>query len=155
MSASASTNTLLQISNGDSPETWETIADVGDIAGPSFSATEHDTSTHSLGTPWMTQIVGLLKNEKVTFPVNFDYTEATHEYASGSPAIGLGYMFRQRTLGRWRLVPIGYETHAVIFDAYVSQIGHAFPVDGVMRANVTLSPTGEPDFEQDASDVLP
>lgn len=151
MSGFISTNTLLQISDHGSVETWTTIAELGDLAGPNFSASKHDTSTHSLGSPWSTLIVGLRKHEDFNFPINFGPVQATHSYANNTPAIGLGYLFRTGGLKRYRLVPVGFEENSIIFEAYVTQMGHAYPVDGVMTAQVTLSPTGEPEFEVDAS----
>lgn len=151
MAGNPSTNTLLQISNGDSPETFTTIEELGDINGTNYSASEHDTSTHSLGTPWSTMIMGLLKHEKLTFPINYDPTLETHKFATSSPAVGLGYLFANRIKKKYRLVPIGFETHATEFEAYVSAFSRSFPVDGVMKAQVSLSPTGAPTEDVDAS----
>lgn len=148
MSGHASTNTLLQIGDGASPEEFVTIAEVGDIDGLKLSGNMHDTSTHSLGTPWMTQIIGLLKNEGVSFPMNFGPTEATHTFAA---ATGLGYIFTHRQLKTYRLIWPGFEENAVEFAAYVSNLGQAAPVDGILKANCTLSATGAPTFDVDST----
>ncbi len=148
MAGFPSTNTLVQIESALTPSSFVTIAEVGDIDGLKLSGNMHDTSTHSLGTPWMTQIIGLLKNQGLSFPINRDPTDATQTFSAPT---GLGYIFKNRILKRYRLVPGAFPMNAFEFDAYVSQYSEKSPVDGVYRADVTLSATGEPDFDVDAT----
>ena len=112
----SSVSTLVQIGDGASPENFVTIANVKDIDGMKLSGNMHDTSTHSLDTPWMTQIIGLLKNEGLVFPINRDPTDATQTFEA---ATGLGYIFKNRVRKNYRLVPGSFPMNAYVFTAYV------------------------------------
>src|SRR5271166_2024974 len=53
-------NTFLQLGNGQSPETFTTVANVGTITGPGLSLNVVDVTSHSTGVPWRQKIGTLL-----------------------------------------------------------------------------------------------
>lgn len=75
--------TLLQRGDGASPEVFTTVAEVGSISGPSLTADLIDVTNHSSPSRFREYIQGLKDGGELTFDLNYQPTEATHNNATG------------------------------------------------------------------------
>lgn len=140
--ARAAINTLLQVSSGGSPETFTTIAGVSSIQGPDFSVNVVDVTTHSNANPWRQKIPTLLDPGSLQFELFLDPSEPTH----GEDGVGVVSMFLNRIITRFKLgFPAPNQASYYICTGFFSALGHAFPVDGVISANATLTFSGPPE----------
>jgi len=138
-----------------SPQTFDRIAEVGDIGAMGSKATMHDTSSHSTGDGWGSQRPGLLRQKPFTAPVFFDPSNAQHAL---DVAGGLGYMHEHPEDGPWLFLehPHDQPEYATKFYAYIGEIGRPVPVDGILTMQVTFEPTGKPvHFDATALTVNP
>lgn len=140
--ARAAINTLLQVGNGASPESFTTIAGVSSINGPDFSVNVVDVTTHSNANPWRSKIPTLLDPGSLSFELFLDPSETTHQEDS----TGVVSMFMNRSVKRFKLqFPQPNQASYYICTGFFSALGQAFPVDGVIVANATLTFTGPPE----------
>jgi hypothetical protein len=138
MTTLASHGTIIQIGDGGSPtEVFAAIADLGDITPPNVTMETHDASTQT--SDWAVFIPGLKRMEPVTFAMNFDPSEATHDHLTGLIKDSL-----DQTKRNFRIVFTDPGSTTWEFAAYVTGVVPEAPVDGVLTAEVTLQPTGEP-----------
>lgn len=141
--ARAAINTLLQVGNGASPESWTTVANVSSISGPGFTSQVEDVTTHSNANPWREKIPTLLDAGELSFEVFFDPSEVTHQ----EEGTGLMSLFLNRQRKRFKIAfPAPNQTSYYIFEGYVTNFENAFPVDGVITASCTITLTGEPEM---------
>jgi predicted secreted protein len=136
-------NTLLKLGNGASPEVFTTIANVSSITGLQLSANVVDVTSHSTAVPWRQKITTLLDAGDLTFDLFFIPSDTAHQ--------GLLTIFQEKNgttngLRNYQLwfpdgVPTKYE-----FAAYISKFSMTEAVDNVVRAAVTFTATGQPDF---------
>ncbi len=131
--------TLLKIGDGGGPENFTTIAEVLDISGPGLAMRTAEATNHSSPAGWAEFIGTILEGGEVTFDINFIPTNATHSYSAG-----LLQDFANKTARNFQLVfpDTGATTWA--FTALVTQFPIDGPVEGILRANVTLMVTGQP-----------
>lgn len=148
--------TLLQVGNGASPEIFNSIANIGDITGPSTSAAVVDVTSHtSTSAPWRQKIVTLLDAGTVSLPL---YYVPSSGAASGPGTFeghnftsGLGRLFANRGLSpgvpyNWKIIyPDGIPTTDE-FQAWVSKFSQKAPVAGVLTADLEITITGIPSF---------
>lgn len=131
---------LLQVSDGQSPETWATVANVTNLSVGGATLNMVD-ATH-LNSPdyYMEQIPGLKTSAPWTGTVQWDPTDATL-----GAATGMAKYLEDRTLETFRLnaFQIGITT-ALVCDAYVSELGNIeVSPEGIMSRSFTLTPTGK------------
>ncbi len=133
-SAISSHGTLLKIGDGAGTEVFTTIAEVLDISGPGLSVSVEETTNHDSG-GWRERTPTLKDGGEVTFDIN--YYSATTQDQIETDMLAL-------TKRNWKLVfPLpasGTDTRA--FAAYVTGFEPSAPVEGVLKASVTLSITG-------------
>lgn len=133
--ATSSHGHTLLMGDGATPEVFTAVAEVRDISGYSETAgthdvTHHDSPTDADGRPFTEFVPGLNTQDPITFEVNWIEGNATHT------AIKSG------VVANWQLLrPSG---DGVEFTAIVTNKTLPGPVDGVMRGNITLTPTGAP-----------
>ncbi len=142
-------NTLWKIFDLGSPNIANTIANVGDIAGPTFSATIVDVTSHSTGTPWRQKCVTLLDNGDVTLPLYFipsspgsdnqPSTQFGHNFTSG-----LGSVFAGRQLRNYAMVFPDAGATTYYMQAYISKYSFDAKVAGVLGSSCTFSCTTQP-----------
>jgi hypothetical protein len=77
--AQAAINTFLQLSDGNSPENFPNVANVGDLTGPSLAGAVVDVTSHSTGNPWRNKIVTLLDPGSITAPLFFIPNDSGHQ----------------------------------------------------------------------------
>lgn len=135
-SAVSSFGTFLKAGNGGTPtETFTTIAEVKDISGPSWTVDTEEVTNHSTVGGYKEYIPTLLDGGDVTFDLNF-YNDTTHA--------ALWTDMAARTRRTFQVVFPYSGTNTVTFKAYVTEIGHEAPVQGVLTRSVTLKVTGAP-----------
>ena len=140
--AQAAANTLFQMGTQGCPQTFSTIANVGDLSGPSMAATVVDVTSHSTGNPWRQMIVTLLSAGEISLPLFFLPNVASGGGHDGTS--GLLSVFAGRQLRRFALVFPDAQATTYYFDAYVSKFNFKEPVAGVIAADVTFTITGQP-----------
>lgn len=129
--------TLMQVSTAGSAGSYQTIAEVGDITGPSLKAQMEDVTNHSSAGGYEEKIPTTLSLGQIKFPINFIPTDASHSYSAG-----LVKKWNDKTLTYFNLVfP---DTTNWEFTGYVEQIDFKAPVKGKLSADVTITPTGQP-----------
>lgn len=141
--ALAAEGTLLQLGAGTSPETWQTIANVGDITGPAFDSTVVDITSHSSQAPFRQRIVTLLSIGDVTFKCFWVPQNDTQRNAITGVFGGIRYNYINRLLKEYRLRYTDGSSSDT-FNAYVTKLSEVAPVAGVYEMTVTLSGTGAP-----------
>jgi hypothetical protein len=137
MTTLGSHGTLIQIGDGDTPEVFATIGELKDIEGLAVARETHDASVQT--SDWMVSIPGLKRMENVTFGINFDPADGTHDHVSGLIKDVL-----DGTKRNFRIIFPDPGTTTYEFAAYVVNVTPSAPVDGVLTAEVTLLPTGDP-----------
>jgi len=131
--------TLLQAGDGATPENFVTIAEVRDISGPDLTLNVEDATSHDSVAGWEEDVATTLDGADISFEINYVPTHATHDAATGLISLMEG-----RTLRNFRLVfPDGIPTTWTI-PAHVTKCNIKEPVKGVLRADVTLTVSGQP-----------
>lgn len=132
----ASGSTVVEVA----AETFTTIAEVKDIDGPEVSLDTEDVTPHDAVGGWEEIIPTILRSGEVTFDLNFVPSLATHGDFSG----GLMGKAKSRDLTNFKLILPTQPAYGWAYAAYVTRMGHAYPVGGAMNAGVTLKITGQP-----------
>lgn len=154
-------NTYLQVGNGASPEIYNTIANVGDINGPTMSGAVVDVTSHSSAHPWREKLVTLLDSGEITIPVFYipassgligtANTPFGHDYGDGGiTQFGLEGIFVSRgltTVGNpypFRIIYPDPSLTTDYFQGFVSKFSKKAAVAGVEMLDVTFVLTGLP-----------
>lgn len=131
--------TFLNIGDGATPENFTTIAEVTSALGFSMSAKQEEVTSHSSGDPWRQFISTLLDGGNIPLDINFVPTESTHSYSSG-----LLRDFKNRTRRNFQMVfPDGFNTTWTA-PCNVADFKTQAPMDGVLKASITLKVAGMP-----------
>lgn len=119
----------------DGTGTFVAVADCKDFNGPTLGSVIEDATHMESPNGWEEKVhVGLKNAGDLTFQMHLVQDDATQNPLYLDQAAG--------TLSNYRLVfPSG--TKRLAFTAYVANIGHTFPVKGVMMNDVTLSISGK------------
>lgn len=134
--AVAAINTLLQFGDAGSPETFVTVANVGDIDGPSMTTESVDVTSHSTGQPWRQFFPTLHNPGDCPFPLFWVPNDVAHTTLLG--------IWDARTVGDWRIVcPSGAGAKTYNFTAFIQDWKASFKVGDVIRAMVTLKISGK------------
>lgn len=134
----SSFGTFFQVGDGAVPENFTTVAEVGDISGPSISRDTEEVTNHSSPNGYEEFITTIKRSGEVTFPINFIPTDPTHDQTTGILAWiddGLLRNFRiliSTTGKRWQ------------FAALATNFEAASPVVGKNSGDVTLKISGKP-----------
>ncbi len=133
----AAYGTLLKMSDGaGTAEEFTTIAEVGDIDGPSMSVDTIDMTNHSSPGARKEFVMSLIDSGEISFPINFIPTDETHDAETG-----IQYVMNQRAMWNWQIVfP---DASQVQFTAGVTKFGVKAPVAGKLSADITLKISGE------------
>lgn len=124
--------TLMKIGDGSDPDVYATIGEVLDITGPSMTLNTETVTSHD--SIYEQVIPTIVASGEVTFDINYtgDASQTVLEDALTS-----------RALTSFQ-VTFPLETPEVrTFDAYVTGLEFAAPVEGVMRASITLTRSGQ------------
>jgi hypothetical protein len=127
--------TLLKMGDGATPETFTTVAEVGDVEAPEISNNMEDASSQD-SAGWEEYVPVYKSGGEPTFTINYRPTNATHDGTTG-----LEYVCKNQVKKNWQIVlPGAVKTFA--FAAYVSRFKPKAPVKGLLRADITLKITG-------------
>lgn len=128
MAIRSAKGTLQKIGDGASSETFSTVGQVRSIAGPTTTATVQDVTTHSTSGNWMERLATLIDPGSLSFAINYDSADATHQFATGMWA---------------DMIALTVRNFQTVFPASIGQLayasyitGHGFdcPVDNVLQA---------------------
>jgi predicted secreted protein len=131
--------TLLKIGDGGGPETFTTIAEVMSISGPGLTSDTIDVTSHSSTGGFREFIMGLSDGGEVTFTINYNPTQATHNATTG-----LLRDYINRTRRNFKIVfPDGSST-TWSFTGVVTGFSMSAPTDAQLSADVTIKVSGAP-----------
>lgn len=147
--AQAAINTLLKIGNQGSPITFNTIANVGDINGFTWSGAVVDVTSHSNSNPWRQKVVTLLDNGDLTCKLFFIPSSPGSDGTPNTPfghngSTGLLSVFTGRQLREYLIQFPDAAATTYYFQAYLTKMPMVAAVAGVLEATVTFTATGEP-----------
>jgi hypothetical protein len=134
----SSTGTLLQMDDGGGI-TFTTIAQVMDIDGPTISVDTEETTNQSSPGGYEEVIPTIKRSGEVTFDVLFDPSDATHDATTG-----MIFVLNGRLKRSFREVFPTTPSKRWNFTGYITNIGTAAPVAGLLRAPITIKVTGQP-----------
>jgi hypothetical protein len=132
--AFSSHGTVLRI--GDGAAGFATVGELLDMEGPEYSRNMHDVTPHN-ETDEQFIAGGVLRTGTVTFTINYNPAGATHDETTG-----LLSKLRSRLLHNWEIIATDTGAAKYAFAAWVQNFRFMFPVDGVLRASITLKITG-------------
>jgi hypothetical protein len=137
-------NTLLQYGNGNSPEGWTTVANIGDYAGPTMQSTIVDVTSQSTGNYWRQKITTLLDSGTLSAPIYFVPNDAGHQ------ALLEIFAGRSGNTGNptfWRILfPVAAGSVPWIFTGWLSKFSMKMPVAGVIEASIDITFSGPPNI---------
>lgn len=123
--------TQLQRGDGESIESFTTIAEVKDISAMPIELETVDVTNHDSG-GWREHIGGILSLGDVSFEINYQPTAPTHSLLIND--------LLTKAVRNFRIIyPDGTETP---FSGLVTSFEPTAPVDGVVTAGVTIKGTG-------------
>ena len=142
---------LLQRNDGDSPDDWETLAEVRDVNGPNMTQDTPDAS-HMLSPGRFREFISGMKDG--------GEGSATLAYVPGGATLAsLVGDFNGKEAVEYRILfPDGtnstptnlvYDT-AWRFDGIINNLSPAMPLDDSMTLDVTIKVTGKPTLESTA-----
>ena len=128
--------TLLKAGNAASPEVFTTIANLGDIDGPELATNMEDVTSHD-STSGYDEVMpdGVLSVGEISFEVNYNPAGGTHDNTTG-----LISCWRTKHKRRFKL--IWPDASEWVFYAYVTKFSPKAAVRGVLKADVSIKPTG-------------
>lgn len=133
--------TILEFSDGGSPETFTALAEVTDITGPGMSRELPDATHMQSPGGWREFIGGLKDAGEITVEANHLPHNTTHDAENGVLSL-----FASGERRAWRIrFPVSPEITWEM-DAVVSAFEPSFPVEDKMMLSVTLKVSGEPGF---------
>lgn len=134
-SASAAYGTLLKMGDGGTPESFTTIAEVGDLDAPGITLNTEDATSHD-SSGWAEVIATILEGGEPGFEINWATSDSTHDETTG-----LLYSILNRVRKNWQVVlPDAAKTFS--FAAFVTEFMPKEPVKGKLTADITLKITG-------------
>jgi Lambda phage tail tube protein, TTP len=112
------------------PGIFTAVPEVGDIDNLGTLRNTFDVSVHNEDID--THVLGIMRRENFSFPMNWVADDTVHQAMLDSHFAG--------DVDGWRVTfPDG---DLMIFSGGVSNFGRPGPVDGAMRANITIRPSG-------------
>lgn len=137
------TGTLIQVGNGISPETMQTIANATDLTLPVKTDIVDVTAFCD---QWHRRIPTLNDMGTIAFKVYWEPEEPTHRNSANGGTVGAGLRFLlvQRLLRDYSFVYPDGNAATDSFPAYVTMFSITAKVGGVYEASVELANSGAP-----------
>lgn len=130
--------TKLKMGDGEDPEVFAEIGEVGDFED-GVNSDLVDVTNHQSG-GWKEFISDIKEGQELTFPVNYSDTDASHNRATGLRG-------KQGEAVNFQ-IEAPQDAERAIFTAIVQNVTRSYPVQGgALQMNVTLKPTGPSTFE--------
>lgn len=130
--------TKLQRGEANSPEAWDTVANIGNINGPQVSVGSAKTTSHSTGKPYDTSIPTLIDPGKISADLFIKTDSAGHRQLLSD--------VQNRTISDWRLVFPDTDSTTFYFTGYFTKFGITSATADVTKASIEITLTGEIDF---------
>ena len=120
------------------PDTYEVIASVSDISGPSRSREAIEVTAHDSPNKYREFVPGLKDGGEVEITLNYDPASATHA--------SLDTDFESDDLVNYQIIilPGTADEHTWEFAAIVTALGDAYPIDNKMERTATFKVSGKP-----------
>lgn len=134
-SAISSFGVNLKLGDGATPETFTTIAEVGDVGGGAMTTDNEEVTNHDSPNGHKEYIPTLTDTGAISFPINLIHANATH--------IELKTLARSKEVRNWQIVDPDADATTFYGPAFVSSYEVTRNVAGVLQANIELQPTGE------------
>lgn len=128
---------LLQMEDPAVPGIFATIAEVMDIGGPKMTRDAKDVTSHSSPDGFDEFIMTLKHSGEVTFQVNFNPVDPTHDYTTGLKA-----RWDDGAFTHFKLILPDDGASEWTFGGYVQNLEFAENVADQLTADVTLKPSG-------------
>lgn len=136
--AIAAYGTLLKLgTTNTTAASFTTIAEVGDIDGPSDSVDTIEVTNHSSAGARKEFIAGLIDSGEVSFPINWIPSDATHDETTG-----LEKVKNDREMRKYQI--IFPDATQMEFSALCTKFARKAPVAGKLSADITLKVSGAP-----------
>ena len=139
MTSMSGFGTLIKIGDGATTEVFTTVAQVKSISGPGLSMDAIDATHHSSTAGWREYIGGLLDGGEVSFDINYDPVENTHDAGTG-----LLKDMSDKTVRNFQVVFPDTATTTWTVAALVTGFEVGAPIDDILSAAVTLKLSGQP-----------
>ena len=120
------------------------IAQIQDVSGPDLSTDTDEITNHDSPDGVEEFLPTIKRTGEVTFPLVFNGDDSSHDDHDG-----LIKAWEDRSLDNYILTYP--DTSAWHFQAYVTGFSMEAPVDGHLSADVTLRPSGAPEFYRPGS----
>lgn len=120
------------------PATFQVIANVTDISGPSRSREAIEVTAHDSPNKYREFIKGLKDGGEVEITINYDPSATTHT--------ALDTDFEEDDLRNYQviLLPGTADEHTWDFSALITDLGDAYPTDNKMERTGTFKISGKP-----------
>ncbi len=135
MAITTAKGTQLLVGSLVSPFNFGAIAQCRSFAGPTVKPIIQKITTHDTPGFWERSLAVLIDPGTVSFDMNFDVAEATHNFATGL----WSYMTALAKKAFEMIFP--NSAGELDFDGYVSQHEFAAPVDNVLMAKLQIAIT--------------
>jgi hypothetical protein len=139
IAAVAAAPTLLQVGNGMSPETFQTISNVDNIKITSKTKVI-DVTSHSTGIPWTQQFPTIRSAGDLSHDLFWVPEDPTQSSTTG----GLRNLWENAFLKDWQLIYPDGNNSTDAYQGYVTQMSPSAKVGDVLRQAVMISMTGKP-----------
>jgi hypothetical protein len=133
-SGQPSFGTLLKRGNAGCPETFTTIANVGDITGPSPVRAKNKTTSHSTSIPWDTYIPSIIDPGVISFPLYVKTDSVDHRQLMSD--------FQEGTFIDWQLLFPDAGASLWSFSGYFSKFAIKSTVAGVTMVDAEIQISG-------------
>lgn len=131
--------TLLQIGDGGSPENFTTVAEVLDLEGPALATSTIDVTHQSSPGDYDEWIAGPKTGGNVTFEVNYNPQDGTHNASTGILADFVSGVRRN-----WRMLFPDTPATQWSFAAIVETVRPIAQIRGQLRLAISLKVSGQP-----------
>ena len=127
--------TILKVGDGQSPQAFIEIEQIQDIQGPKATISRIDKTVHNQGVPVRSYQPSLFDPGTMTFKIVQNSSLVTHLSTS---TVSLEYIKINRQIRDFQIVNVDPSGTTRQFQAYVQDIGEAYPLDGIDVRDVTL-----------------
>lgn len=119
-------------------DTFEVVANVTDISGPSRSREAIEVTAHDSPDKYREFIKGLKDGGEVEITLNYDPAAATHT--------SLDADFEEDDLRSYQVIMLPGESdeHTWEFSGLITDLGDAYPTEGKMERTATFKISGKP-----------
>lgn len=137
----------LQIGNDGSSETFATVAELLDLAGPNMTKDGIEVTNHDSDDGWKERLPGFRDGGDVSFSANWLPQNATQDGVDGVLS-----KFDDDELHNWKIVTAGGNDGTedgieIEFAAFVSQFAPTMPLTEQGKVNIGLSISGPVTFD--------